>query len=152
MSKLIVAVLTLLLGPAIAFATETYTVTEAGVFSPVFNTQFSFTEPTIPLSGDTTFITQISGAVVTEFYWNSAGFCPTLGGSPTEANACITYQSGPTLTEVFTPGSFLTDGTYTSLGGDETVMISGNTGATPEPSTVVLFVTGLVILVSRRNR
>jgi hypothetical protein len=30
MSKLIVAVLTLLLGPAIAYATETYTVTEAG--------------------------------------------------------------------------------------------------------------------------
>ena len=149
MSKLIVAVLTLLLGPAIAYATETYTVTETGVFAAGDATQFSFTEPTILAIGDTTSLTQISGAVVTDFSWNSAGgLCPFQPGG----NACITYQGGGLLVDVFAPGSFLTDGTYTSLAGDETVMISGNTGATPEPSTVVLFVTGLVILVSRRNR
>jgi hypothetical protein len=147
MSKMIVAVLTLLLGPAIAYATETYTVTYDGYITAP--TQFSFTEPTILAIGDTTSITQISGAVVTDFSWNSAGgLCPFQPGG----NACITYQGGGLLVDVFAPGSFLTDGTYTSLGGDETVMISGNPGATPEPSTVVLFVTGLVILVSRRNR
>jgi hypothetical protein len=152
MSKLIVAVLTLLLGPAIANATEIYTVTEVGVVGAAA-TQFSFTEPTILAIGDTTSITQISGAVVTDFSWNSAGLCPSfVGGFRTGADACITYQSGSGLIDNFVSGSFLTDGTYTSLGGDETVMISGNPGATPEPSTVVLFVTGLVILVSRRNR
>ena len=151
MSKLIVAVLTLLLGPAIAYATETYTVTYDGFITAP--TQFSFTEPTIPLSGDTTSITQISGAVVTEFSWNSLGVCPPpLPVVPT-ANACITYSYSALLREPFAPGSFLTDGIYTSLSTHETVMISGrNTGVTPEPPTVVLFVTGLVILVSRRNR
>jgi hypothetical protein len=152
MSKLIVAVLTLLLVPAIAYATETYTVTESASFcGPACATQFSFTEPTILAIGDTTSITPISGAVVTDFSWSSAGGC-TLGGFPTKASACITYQGGGGLIDAFALGSFLTDGTYTSLGGDETVTISGNIDATPEPSTVVLFVTGLVILVLRRNR
>jgi hypothetical protein len=150
MSKLIVAVLTLLLGPAIAYATETYTVTYDGFITAP--TQFSFTELTIPPSGDTTSITQISGAVVTEFSWNSNGLCPSpVAGTFTEANACITYSAF--LSEAFAPGSFLTDGIYTSLSTHETVMISGrNSGVTPEPPTVVLFVTGLVILVARRNR
>jgi hypothetical protein len=150
--KLMVAAFVLLLAPVVACATETYTVVETGNFFGLA-TQFSFTEPTILSAGDTTSITQVSGATVTEFSWSAGSVCPLSGlGLVSGANACLAYQGGGGFTDFFTAGSFLTDGTYTSLGNDMTVTISGTSSSvTPEPSAVILFVTGLVILLARKN-
>jgi hypothetical protein len=146
-AKVMFAMLTVLLGPAASRASVTYTVTidGTGIGSA---TQFSFTEPTIATAGDTTSITQISGTAVTEFSWNSNGNC-NLGGFIGDANACISYTTD--LFESFTAGSFLVAGTYTSIAGDVTVNISG-VPAVPEPSSMILFGSGVLALLRARRK
>lgn len=149
-TKLILSALVILFGSAVSRADSLYTVTEN--FSPALATSFSFIVlgSSIPSSGDVTAITQISGSTVTEFSWASSAIC-NLGGFGGDGNACITYSSSSTLFTGFAPGSFLADGTYTSISGDMTVTISPS-APMPEPSSLLLLGTGLLGLVGAMRR
>lgn len=146
-TKLMLAVLVIFLGSAVSRADSLYTVTENNLAGPTFATSFSFivSGSSIPSSGDVTAITQISGSTVNEFSWASSNTC-NIGGFLGDANACINYSNGEGLSTGFTSGSFLADGTYTSLAGDMTVTISPSL-ATPEPSSLLLLGTGLLGLM-----
>jgi hypothetical protein len=96
-----------------------YTVTSLNSSGFAFDTQFSFTEPTLTSSGTVTSgLTQISGATVTGFGWNSAAsslcsagnFSFVIGGA-----ACIGMEGngGAGFSDGFAVGSFLATGTYT---------------------------------------
>lgn len=139
--------------PVIAHADYLYTVnvTQGQVLQA---TNFSFTEMTIPTSGDVTAITNISGVTVDEFEWNSAASGSCFGGD-FPGRACAGWNSGAeSWLTAFAPGSFLAEGSYVDLGGDVTVSITCTNptpnGAcplstpTPEPSTFILFGGGLV--------
>lgn len=138
----------------------TYTVTLTNEPNPSYDTEFSFTESTLASSGDSTSITQISGASVAGFYWNSEAVssCP-FGGIPGYANTCVAFApfpSGGGDLESFTLGSFLAPGIYTSLGGDETVEI---TAVAPEGGTAAMYLLlaslscfGAILFRSRRRQ
>jgi PEP-CTERM motif len=140
----------LLVAPALRADSFVYTVTENLLSFPSFDTQFSFTEPTILTSGDTTAITPVSGSPATEFLWSStSGGCSV--GTSSGAFACILYSNGSELLGFFPSGSFSAPGTYVSDSGDTTVTIS-QVVPTPEPSSLILLGTGCLALIGLRRK
>ena len=111
------------------------------------NIVFTITEPALQPTGDVTSFTSVTSTLagtITEFVWDSAtGDCL---GSSVPGLACASFLNsdfGP-ITFFFTPGSFLSPGSYTSLNGGTTLEITdlGVVGA-PEPSSLLLLGCGL---------
>ncbi|HET9699277.1 MAG TPA: PEP-CTERM sorting domain-containing protein [Terriglobales bacterium] len=143
-------VVLLALLPTLSHADFLYTVT-SNVASA---TSFSFTESALSSSGVVTSgISQISGASVVAFVWDS--------GTPSKCQLgqlFITYPSSVCGLIVFsnsadgrpfTPGSFLSLGTFNdsqdggAANGGMTIGITEETPTVPEPASVLLLGTGV---------
>lgn len=153
-ARVLLLVVALSMVPAVAHADYVYTVTSAGSSGFAFDTQFSFTEPTLTSSGTVTSgLTQISGATVTGFGWNSAASGVCSAGNLTFAiggAACIGMEGngGAGFSDAFTVGAFLAPGTYT--GTIVTVNIA-QTGVA-EPSSLLLLASGILGLFGVRRK
>jgi hypothetical protein len=117
---------------------------------------FSFTETAILASGDVTVhsLTQISGAPVKEFVWNSATGGECLGVIfSNDACAGLVYASRGPVVSRFSPGSFLAPGTFT---GDQTIVTITPVGITPTPEpsslSLVLLGSGLIAGIGAMRR
>jgi hypothetical protein len=110
------------------------------------NIVFTITEPTLQPAGDVTSFTSVTSTLsgtITEFAWNSAGDCL---GSPAPGLACAGFvnSSFGSFTFFFTPGSFLSPGSYASLNGGTTLDITDLRAiGAPEPSSLLLLACGL---------
>jgi hypothetical protein len=115
------------------------------------NIVFTITEPALQPSGDVTSFTSVTSTLpgtITEFAWNSAEGCL---GSPPLGLACAGFVNSfyGAFTFFFTPGSFLSPGSYTSLNGGTTLDITDLSAVgAPEPSSLLLLGCGLFGLLA----
>ena len=115
--------------------------------STTTNIVFTVTEATLQPSGDVTSFTSATSTLgaITAFAWDSASGGSCLGGSSVGLG-CAAYRIGPiqTFGFAYSPGSFLSPGTYADLSGTGTLDITDlSTVGAPEPSTLLLLGCGL---------
>jgi hypothetical protein len=143
-----IASLLLLLSPGTWADTFEYDYTSPAFdLIPSYNIVFTITAASLPTSGHVTSFTSTSDPLIYAFDWNSAASGNCFGNLSIAGYACAGFARGTSAgIDAFSAGSFLSPGTYNSIGDGVTLVITDLSVVppVPEPTTLLLLGTGLV--------
>lgn len=117
---------------------------------PAENIVFTITAVRLPTFGSTTSFPS-TDPLISVFSWNSAASGNCLGNLSIPGDACAGFANGISGgIDAFPAGSFLSPGTYTSIGDGVTLVITDLSAvpAVPEPSTLLLLGCGMFGLLA----